>query len=90
MIRNMEVISQRLQMYKKELRFRRIFKINMKISFLIFKKSDKEEVDKELEKVSLTTIVKRGQYLQIKQMKYKINITLRITSLKLVRILIQS
>lgn len=88
-IRNMEVIYQRPQMYKKELRFRRILKINMKISFLISKKFDKEEVGKEQGKVSLTTIVKRAQHVQIKQMKYKINITSSITSPKLVRISIR-
>lgn len=91
----MQVICHKLQMFKNELRSRRIFKMNTKISFQIFNKLKKEEVDRGQEEVDrgqgkafLNKTVKKGQLLlPTIQMKCRTNTITNTIKMKFVKIL---
>lgn len=84
----MQVICHKLQMFKNELRSRRIFKMNTKISFQIFNKLKKEEVDRGQGKAFLNKTVKKGQLLlPTIQMKCRTNTITNTIKMKFVKIL---
>ncbi len=84
----MQVICHKLQMFKNGLRSRRIFKMNTKISFQIFNKLKKEEVDRGQGKAFLNKTVKKGQLLlQTIQMKCRTNTITNTIKMKFVKIL---